>query len=360
LVVSLAAIALGTTVPMAAAATSKAKSCVSGVGTKVKDAATCKGIDYYRSQTITFIVPTTAGAQFDIEARDITPLVASYLRATINILDVPTGGSITGQDLLARSSANGLTIGMFELGTDVSSIIQNLPGLNFNPDHEALLGGPENPDAMLASSPNSPYKNLKELQTLSLTTPARYDAQNSSSATIQTRLLLLALGVKYQLITGFANSVAVVNGFVSGDGNLVQQAITTMAPLVQGGKAIALYVGAALPPSSAYYTLLKGVPDFTQVQRHYELKTALAKRAATLLAGYMAASSIALGGPSRIPADEVSALRAAIKYAMTSGTVSSEFLAQGVPPGFVDGPTEKAGYITDLDNATAIRKLLGY
>lgn len=289
----------------------------------------------------------------------MAPVMARYLRASVNVENIASGGSVTGQDAIARSASNGLTIGMFELGSDITNLIQNLKGLNFNPAHEVMLGGPVNTVALLVASPSSPFKSLRDLQRASASQPATLLGQSTSWGTMDTQLFLQGLGVHYRLITGFANSPAIVNGFLDNDGNLESEAVTQNAPMVQSGKAIAIYEDAKPPKASPYYSLLSGIPDFTQAVKDYALKSTLAKRQLSLWKSFDTAPSIAIGGPTRISGDKVSALRASIQYALTRPSVIQEFVHEGIPTGYVSGPAEKSGYVEDLKLVAPIKSALG-
>jgi hypothetical protein len=319
-----------------------------------------QGLNFYKGKTITFIVPSAAGSEYDIAARIVAPVIQNYLHATVDVTDLATGASITGQDTLAGSSSDGLTIGMFETGGDISNLIQNLPGLNFNPVHEVMLGGPTNTVELLVASPNSPYKTFKELQQNTVSTPARLLLQSTSASNILVRLFLKAFGISASRIYGFENSTAIESGFQNGDGNLDQLPVTTNEPLVQGKQAIALYQDAKPPKNAPYHSLLAGVPDMSQVAAKYAVNTPSAKRALTLWRTFNTNSNVAIGGPAKISSSKVDALRAAIQYAFTRPAVTAEFIAQGCPVGFTSGPAEKAGYVKDLAIVKPVASILGY
>lgn len=343
-----------------ASVASKDKICHSGVGSTFRNIQTCQGIAFYKGQTVTVIVPTSPGGQYDLEARALSPYMSRFFGANINIVNVSAGGSVPGQDQTARSASNGLTIGMFELGSDVTNVIQNLPGLNFNPAHVAMLGGPVNTVALDVSSSSSPYKDLKDLQSASLADPVRFTMQTTSWGNINTQLFLHALGVKYTLISGYANSQSIITGFERGDGNFESESVSQNVPLVQGGQAIALYQDALQPVSSPYYSLLKNTPTYEQVVKNYILKTKTAKQEAAIWEAFTSAPAIAFGGPTKMPINEVDAMRAAIKYALTNPSLKNTFVAEGIPTGYVGGAAEKAGYVKDLSLVRPIQSLLGF
>lgn len=319
-----------------------------------------QGLNFYQGKIITFIVPSAAGSEFDVATRIVVPFIENYLHATIEVHDIATGASITGQDTLAGSSPNGLTIGIFETASDISNLIQNLPGLNFNPEHEVMLGGPTNSATLLVASPNSPYKNFRDLQRDTSSDPARLLLQSTSRSNILVRLFLKAFGVKANFVYGFTSSVSIEQGFLNGDGTLDILPITTNEPLVQGGKATAIYQDFKPPKGAPYYSLLAGVPDMAQVATKYAGTTPLAKRALSLWKAFNTNSSVAIGGPARISSSKVVALRAAIQYAFTRPVVTKDFIQQGAPTGYTSGPTEKAGYVSNLTLVKPISSLLGY
>src|SRR5665213_2676333 len=92
--------------------TQKARSCTTANGIKVTDAEVCKGLAFYKGTTLDFIEPASVGGPFDLQAEAEIPGLESYLGTTINETRITTGNSVPGQDALASSVPNGLTIGL--------------------------------------------------------------------------------------------------------------------------------------------------------------------------------------------------------------------------------------------------------
>jgi tripartite-type tricarboxylate transporter receptor subunit TctC len=62
--------------------------------------------------------------------------------------------------------------------------------------------------------------------------------------------------------------------------------------------------------------------------------------------------------PTKTPADEVDALRAAPQYALTNATVKAEALSEGLAPGYLSGPTVKAQYISAIKRGPVVTSYL--
>src|SRR5262249_20103664 len=97
-------------------------------------------IGYFAGKTISYIVPTAVGAGSYSTAVLFSPYMASYLHANINISSNAGGGGYAGQDVVAASTPDGLTIGTLSLNTDVSADIVNAPNINFSLQKIKIIG----------------------------------------------------------------------------------------------------------------------------------------------------------------------------------------------------------------------------
>ncbi len=318
-----------------------------------------QGMAYYQGKTVNFIVPTTAGAQFDTEARILTAALGSYLHATFNVEDISSGLSITGQDTLAHAAPDGLTVGMLETGLDINNVINRNPALNFNPARENMLGGFTNSTTVIVVSPSAPYKNFGELISLSASTPPNLLLQTVSATNTTVRLFTKAFGINDKITFGYSNSSAIITGFLRGDGNFVSQSVNAVLPLVQGGKALPLAQQTIQPAGTPANTALTNVPTFAQLEKKYPPTTKLEKRAMTLFNAIESLSSIAIAAPSATAYPEVLAMRTAIKKELKSASVTSQLENIGDPTGYESYQLEKSGYLYAETLVKGIQSLLG-
>ncbi|HVB06465.1 MAG TPA: hypothetical protein VNF07_09515, partial [Acidimicrobiales bacterium] len=126
-----------------------------------------KGLNFYKGKTVTFIIPSSVGGSVDQLGRDLSVAMGQYLGATFNVENIPTGNLIPGQDALAASKPDGLTIGEGNIPADILDQLTNaFKGVNFNIAREAFIGStPPSPNVIVASTKSSiaSFKSLLSL-----------------------------------------------------------------------------------------------------------------------------------------------------------------------------------------------------
>jgi hypothetical protein len=310
---------------------------------------------------LSFIAPTAAGSAYDVESRAFAKEMGAYLGATINVVNMSTGQSIPGQDSIAAAIPNGLTIGFFNTASDIYDVVTNAPGVNFNLKNVALLGGLPNTIPLLATQSSSSVSSFAALGK-SAASPPRLLVTSGASAT-QVFLLMREFGIKVNYITGYANSSALVTGFIRGDGQLVGTGIAELQNYVEAGvvRPLALMTDTVKPPTSlGDYAQLSKVPTVAQLLKQYPATTN-GERAAVKYANAMqAAPNFVVGAPSATPTNDVAALVAAVKYAARSGYVESQVNAVGNLIGYTSPTVDKKALVTGLALAPKIATFLGY
>lgn len=114
----------------------------SGTGGGSGSGSSDSAANFFAGKTITFISPDKAGGTYDLYARLFAPALASILHATVNVEDVPGGGTITGTDKLASSSPDGLTIGDVNIPGDIGDKLQGQTALNVDLTKMSWIGQP--------------------------------------------------------------------------------------------------------------------------------------------------------------------------------------------------------------------------
>jgi tripartite-type tricarboxylate transporter receptor subunit TctC len=314
-----------------------------------------KGLEFYAGQTLTFIIPTTAGSNNDIEARILATAMGQYLHATINVVDNSAGSNITGQDVMAGSTPNGLTFGGLNTGGDILDAITSTPGLSFDPSRLAFLGEMAPPDHTLAVSPTSPYKTFAEMLKAPASDPVTL-LEDTGATTLEQYLLLKAFNINARSITGYSGSSALVTGLIRGDGMGEINATGTLGTLFISHQVLPVMVMARLSAGVNYSAITAKTPTIAQLAAKYPPKTKLAKEALTTLVDYQANSGYIYAAPSATPAPEVAALRQAMKYAWAQPSTKTQLDVLGEGIDTASGAGAKASYLAAVK---AVNKYAG-
>lgn len=318
------------------------------------------GLAYYRGKTITYIAPTGAGSTYDIGSRAIVKEMSAYLHATINVVNIPSGGTITGQDSLMASPKNGLTIGFLNTGSDYYSIVTSSPGLNFNVARATLLGGePPATTTCLATQSTSPYPSFGALWSSRTSTPLKV-LVTPDAANTEVILFFKALGINFQPIS-YSSSNTEVTGFLRGDAYLASSGVPQLLGQITSGAAHCLVMFTALTKllrTTPYYSIVRSVPTIPQVLQKYKPKTAIEKEAAKYLLDVTELPTYAMAAPSGTPSYLVDALQAAARFALTSAYCKTQIKAIGNSPGYETPRAQKTAYVSALNVASQIEAFL--
>lgn len=364
--VALTGVTLAGSVSAAIPAGASPKSqCLSGAATKIYNKLTCRGLSFYRGQTVTLISPDAPGGGFDQWARPLAPKLAEFLGAAgVNVVNVSTASGIPGMDQTAHSTPNGLTIGFLNSEASLSdTYIFPSTGFTFNPQHVDFIGAvPPQPTVWLRkpTSTACPYTDLKSV--VAATTNAPNSATDidvpNSTADIWTRLGNLTFGIKARLITGYSNSTTALAGFVRGDGCFDNANLSTASSLIVGGQAVPLYVWPKPLAGSSVATALAGTPTLAQELKIVKPKYEYEKQAEQAIIQLNQLPNRIMFAPTKTPTTEVMALQAAMKWAMAQGSVISTVTAEGSEPGFVTGAASKADFLKAIAIVKRIAKFM--
>ena len=339
---------LASTTGVSAAAVAKAKACHSANGIRVTDRLTCKGLAFYKGKTLKVIVATAAGAGFDVDTRFVTPQLAAFLGVQVVVADYPAGASIPGQNALASSPADGLTIGLLNTGNDVINIALNIPSLNFNPAHEVFLGGWPTTTGLLIDHTNDPYTSFAALKNATTTSPVTICEITNNSTSIQLNLVLKAFGVNYRAIYGYTNSASEETGWNRGDCQLVYVSDAGLAPFVKQGIARALATTVAEPSTFVYAPQLVGVPLIRTLLTQATGQTALQKKAGKYALTALSVPGTTFAAPAGVKGNRFNALRAAMKFALHSQIVKNSLSNRGEDQGYVSPEAAKNAFLKAL------------
>lgn len=318
-----------------------------------------QGLAYYKGKTVTFVAPDKPGGGFDQFARAYAPYLQHYLHATVNVINVPAGNTVAGQNEVATAKPNGLTVGWLNAGPDVEDQVLGLPGLSFNPAKVTALGGTapdEDGIVVSTSSACSQWTNWGSLvKNSSATNPVSEVIQSTGTTTFVLVLANGVFGVHARTIPGYASSADLVAGFERGDGCVMIDPISVVGPLVKGGQARPLLVNVPLQKSNAYYKYFAHTPTINQAEKTYAnvIKTNLQKNGEAALNGVASTSRGFFAAPG-VPAAQRTVLADAFKSASMNKGLQQILIKEGSPTGYQD----PASYMRDFRSfSTAAQKV---
>ena len=326
----------------------------------------CAGIKAYRGKTITFVAPDKPGGGFDQFARTFSPYLSRYLGATVYVLNVPAGNTVSGQNYVAATNTRspGLTIGWLNVGPDVEDTVLHIPGIQFNPQGEAFLGATA-PDLTVTVARKSSACQAWDHGLASLlahnsaSNPVTEPIQTTGSTTFDMLMFDGVFGIHYRALNGYASSAQLVQGWDRGDGCVITDPVSVVGSYIQGGSAVALAVSQRPQTSNFYYKTLLGVPTYAQAERAYGryIKNKTQRVAAGVLLT-AANTSRVLFVPPRTPQAMQAALRQAFAWASSNSNLKAQIANLGASNGYASGKVAKSGYIAYLNGTKKVTEYL--
>src|SRR5690349_16159672 len=133
-------------------------------GLYVATASAQTGADFYKGQTVTYIVTTAPGGGFDLYGRLVAEYMQKYLPgSTFVVRNVPGAGHLVGTNTLYAAKPDGLTIGTFATGLIYNQIVK-LDGVKFDLEKMSWIGKAASDPRVLTLGSNVSIKTVKELQ----------------------------------------------------------------------------------------------------------------------------------------------------------------------------------------------------
>ena len=197
--------------------------------------------DTYPSRPVHFIVPFGAGGPADVYARVLAQHLSEALKQSFVVEDRPGAGSIIGTDAVAKSSPDGYTLlVMSNTHTTNESLIPHKP---FELMRDFVPVAPINYSDLVMVVPASlPVTNLKDFIALAKKDPGKLNYASSGPGTpyhMAGELFKAMSGTDIVHVPYKASGDA-RTAVLSGQVQMMFDAITTMGPLVQSGKVKAL------------------------------------------------------------------------------------------------------------------------
>lgn len=324
------------------------KVCHAANGLRVTNVDVCRGLAFYKGKTMTFIDIGSIGGPFDAPGIAITPFLQQYLGVTVNISPFPSGNSIPGQDFLAHATPDGLTFGMLNPLNDVSDILLNTPGINFNPERLAYLVQSGVNASPLIAAQNSGYTNFSQVVSASKNGTLTMLTQNTGTLNTILRTWMGVLGVHPHYISGYAKLADEVTGLVRGDGPIGQFDLSLACPLLQSGKAVVLATTIVPPVGTNCRKYLTGVPTLKSLEKQYPPKTKKTKTEWSTLLALFSVTGNPMVTQTSVASFKINTLRAAIQWSFAQPSFKTTMFNFGQNPTYGNPVKAKQSYLTAL------------
>ncbi|CAB3635075.1 Bug family tripartite tricarboxylate transporter substrate binding protein [Achromobacter pestifer] len=263
----------------------------------------------FPERTIRLVVPFGAGGITDIVARQVGKGMGDVLGQGIVIENRPGAGGVIAAQVAATAPADGYTIFMGTVGTQVVNPLIYAK-LSYDPDKFAPVGMVSGSPYLLAVRAGLPAASFSEFVAYAKANPARLNfgsAGNASSPHLGLELLKLTAGLDIVHVP-FKSGSEAVNAAIGEQVDVVMDASPVIMPHVTSGKLRALAVAAdkRLPSAPA-------VPSSSEVGD----------------AALQISSWNAFFAPAGTPPEVLAALNAALQKTLASPELKERLVAQG-------------------------------
>lgn len=327
----------------ASASTKNQGDCVSANGVRIKhNPLLCKGLQFYKGQTINFIISASVGGAADTPIRQLIPFLSEYLGATINPVNLSNANGVQGMDAGAAAVPNGLTIFSTNVATNLDFLINGAAGLNFNMDRVAWLFENDSTTNTIIASSTSPYTSIAALE--HATSPVTVITNSTGIAPLQMALLFGLLKIPVHYIASYASNTALVAGFARGDGPVTSMNLTTAGPFAVGKKAIPLAVSFKIPPSTEFRSAFDSAPTMTQLLNGIKTKNKIVNKTIAAFKALLGMSNTPICTQTGVASYKVAALKAAGAWIATQQTLKQNLLNVSANPNFESASSAKQQY----------------
>jgi tripartite-type tricarboxylate transporter receptor subunit TctC len=333
-----------------AVATVAACSSSSSRGNSPSSTSSGSAASFFAGKTITFISPDAAGGTYDLYARLFAPALGSILHATVNVEDVPGGGTIVGTDQLVSSNPNGLTIGDVNVAGDIGDRLQGTTALKANLNTLSWIGQPtQQVEVWLApegANISSWSQVVKSKSTVS------YGGSKSGVGWLLGATSMHAWSIPTKFETGYPTLVALSQGVIANEFTVTEDDLSgDFYSDILGKKARPLMVS-VVPSLASQKAAVAGVPTVAQEIAATGLSGAKAK--ALEEADSLAEMGFDFAAPPGLSAAKLTVLRNAFMEAAQD--VSTK--AQAQKENLQLQPTNGASVATEVTSAEAAATIL--
>lgn len=291
-----------------------------------------EGEEFYKGKTVTYIVATAPGGNYDTYGR----LVAEYMQkhlpgSTFVVRNMPGAGHLIGANSLYAARPDGLTIGTFNTGL-IYSQITGREGVRFDLTKMSWIGKAAAEPRVVMVAADSPIKTFEDLQQSK--TQLKFGASGVGSASfVESTLLIETLKLPVKLISNFNGNegeMALRRGELTG----IVGSRSSFAPFVKNGYG--------------RFVAQIGGSDTDVPQLSSLVKDARAKSVIALIESQGDIARLTAAPPD-VPPERLEALRTAYRKAMADKELLGRMAKLGLPvePAYGDEVLKKVRVAMD-------------
>jgi tripartite-type tricarboxylate transporter receptor subunit TctC len=267
----------------------------------------------YPERPIRLIVPQAPGSSSDTLARIVTTELSRQLGQQV-IVDNRAGGALMiGMELVARSVADGYTIGYAPIGALAISphLVRKVPFdvvKDFQP-----IGQTANGNMLLATSPAGPFKSVRDVIDYAKQNPGKLSNASSGNGTpghVGFELFKVMTGTQIVHVP-YKGGAAAIGDLATGQVQLMLEGMNSITPHAKSGRVRALAVSSARRSDA-----LPEVPTMAEAG----------------VTGYEATTWNGIVGPAGMPRAIVVKLNGELNKALATPLVRDRFAALGAEP----------------------------
>lgn len=285
--------------------------------------------EYPTDKPITFVIPYSPGGGFDTIVRQMAPALEKAMGTTVVPENISGAGGTRGAASVARSEADGYTIGIFNIpGFTVNEVTGMDQG--FMLSEITWLADLAEETYALAVNASSEVSSVEEL--CAGDEPVKFsDTGVTSTASVTTRISMAIIGCDIIDVTGYAGSNDAMIAVISNEVDATIKPITSLAKYLEGdGGSGDMKIIMTLTDEQ----VLDGVQSAADIG-HPELAKFTLNRV--------------IGGPPGMPADVVAALEAGLRAASEDPAVVEWAAGSGTALSF-KGAAETKAMMNDLSS----------
>ncbi|MDB5865145.1 MAG: transporter [Betaproteobacteria bacterium] len=199
------------------------------------------GAQTYPAKTVRVVVPFAAGGPADLYARFVAQRLQEATGQSFIVDDRPGAGSIIGTDLAAKAPADGYTLLMMSNTHTVNESLVPKKPFTLMKDFAAVA--PVNySDLLMVVHPSVPAKSVREFIQVAKSKPRAMNYASSGTGTPYHMAgeLFKAMAAIDVVHVPHKGSSEARTSVVSGQVEMMTDAITTMAPIAKAGRVRAL------------------------------------------------------------------------------------------------------------------------
>lgn len=273
-----------------------------------------EGAEFFNGKTVNYIVATAPGGGYDTNAR----LVAQFMQknlpgSTFVVQNMPGAGHLIGTNYVYASEADGLTFGTFNTGLIYGQLAGD-PGIKFDLGKMSWIGKVASDPRVIVVTKASGIESYEQLKNSK--EPVKFaSAGVGSASTVETTMLVKALGLPVEIISGYNGSddqLAMRRGEVQG---IIASRSSFQQFVDEGNAKIIAQIGGSETD----------VPQLSSL-----VDNADAQKVIALVASQSNISRLT-AGPAGIPEDRLKALRDAYAKAVADPEFLEKAKQLGLP-----------------------------